>query len=136
MNHGHIYIAHRAVVKEASALPVTALVAHSAVTEPVIYAAIETNFRPPITAIPRIRAVVPAPIARSPQKARSRRLRPGARHEIIISVVVAVSPVPRRPNVIISRTNRLHVYRQRWWGDGDRYPNDLTVGSSRYEKHQ
>jgi hypothetical protein len=57
----------RAVIKERTAAPVTALESNTAITEPVIHTAVETDMRTPVTAVPGIDATAPAPVPRCPQ---------------------------------------------------------------------
>jgi hypothetical protein len=56
-----------AIIKERTAAPVTALESNTAITEPVIHAAVETDMRTPVAAVPGINATAPAPVPRCPQ---------------------------------------------------------------------
>src|SRR6202046_5580003 len=133
VNYRYVYVAHRPVVEKTSTLPVPALEPHSAVSKTVINAAIEADMRSPIALVPPIPSVVPSPIPWSPQKTRSRRLYPRARHKIIITIVSAVSPVTVRPNIIVSGANRLDVHRQRGRRYGNRDSNHLPERHIREE---
>ena len=64
---GHAaYIVDGLIVTERAIVPISALVADAAIAEAVIDAAIESYVRSPITGVPRIDTVVPAPIAGRP----------------------------------------------------------------------
>src|SRR5438270_1251660 len=64
---GDIHVGHRAIVKKFAAAPFAAFEAFAEVSEAVINAAIESDMRAPIAGIPKICAVVPTPVSRSPQ---------------------------------------------------------------------
>ncbi len=78
MNVGDVYMIHFAVVKEMISVPVPAFVAEAAVPEAVVNAAVEADMRSPVTGVPEIACVAPAPIARGPQKADLRSEHPSA----------------------------------------------------------
>jgi hypothetical protein len=65
MNTTHVH--GRAIIKERTAAPVTALESNTAITEPVIHTAVETDMRTPVAAVPGIDATAPAPVPRCPQ---------------------------------------------------------------------
>jgi hypothetical protein len=64
---GDIYVGHRPIVEEFTVAPFTALEAFATVSKAVINAAVESDMRTPIAGIPKIHAVVPTPVSRSPQ---------------------------------------------------------------------
>src|SRR5271156_1176844 len=63
---GGIYVHHGGVVKELSAAPFAAIKSVAAVTEAIVNAAVESNLRSPVTGIPGIGTVIPAPISGRP----------------------------------------------------------------------
>src|ERR1700722_13738998 len=132
VNYGHIHVIHRAIVEEMIPFPAPAFISFSYIPESVVNSAIETDVRSPVSAVPRIHSAVPSPISRRPEKSRSRRLRPSARHPIIIAVVIAPSPIAGRPYISLAGKNWLHVHRQRGRSYSDRY-RDLSVRYSRCE---
>src|SRR5215467_14097857 len=92
---GVAHIGHGAVVVELAVAPFTADEAHAAVAEAVIHAAIEADGRPPVTDVPDVGAIDPAPVAGRPQEPDGRQY-PGARHPVIAFVP---RPVAWRPDV-------------------------------------
>jgi hypothetical protein len=69
---GDIHVGYGAVVEEFATAPFTTLKAFAEVSEAVINAAVESDVRTPIARIPKVDAVVPAPVSRSPEKANFR----------------------------------------------------------------
>ena len=136
VNLGHVHVVHRPVVVEIVPPPVSALITFAPISITVIYSAIETDMRSPVTIVPKISSVVPSPVTGCPQVAGRRRKHPCAGHPVIIFIVVAISPVAGRPDIIISGTNRLHVHRQRRWGNNNGYSNDLPERYRWYEQHE
>jgi hypothetical protein len=100
-------VVHGAVVEEGSIIPIAALVALATVTEAIVDAAIETDLRSPVAVVKRVSAIIPAPVAGGPKQASFGRFYPRARHPVI--AFVAVGPIARRPDVALSRNNRLRV---------------------------
>jgi hypothetical protein len=107
---GDVNVGHAAVVKEAVAAPIPAEKSYTRITEAVIDAAIEADVRSPITAIPDVQTVIPAPVARSPKHA-DRSKHPRAGHPVV-AIVVIPRPVARRPDVALCWTDGLHINRQ------------------------
>ena len=135
VDYCHVHVVHPSVVVEVVPPPVSALITFSTVPIAVIYSAIETDARSPVTVIPSVRSVVPSPVSGCPQIAGRRRKHPCARHPVIIFIVFAVSPVARRPDIIVAGTNRLYIDRQGGGRDSDGYSNDLPERRRRYEQH-
>src|ERR1700722_1245106 len=100
-------IIHRRVVAEAIVAPVAAFVPGATVAVSIIHAAVKTDLVAPVPAIPGVRAIVPAPIARSPEQALAGWLNPCARHPEV--ALVAIGPVARRPEIALLRADRLRV---------------------------
>jgi len=105
-----VYMHDGRVVEEAATAPFTAIEAVAAVSVSVIDATVESNLRTPISGIPEIGAVVPAPVAGRPQQARFGSFDPGARHPVV-SVVIAPCPIARSPHVPFTGTDRLLINR-------------------------
>ena len=135
VNLGHIHVIHSSVVVEIFSPPISALITFSPISIAVIYPAIETDVRSPVTIIPCVRSVVPPPISGCPQVARRRGKHPCAGDPIIVFIVVAVRPVAGRPDIIVGGANWLYVDRQRGRRDSDRYSNALPERCRRYEQH-
>src|SRR5579863_1043876 len=115
VDHRAVDVHYFRVVEEVPALPVSAAEANSSVAETVVNAAVEADGRAPVSVVPTVRAVSPAPVAGRPEEAHLRGDHPGARHPIVS--VVAIRPVTGRPEVIIARANGLFIYRYRGWSD-------------------
>jgi hypothetical protein len=113
-------IRDRAVIPYAVVIPIGAVVAAARVTEAIIYAAIKSNVRAPITGMEKVNAVIESPPWRRPERADPWRQYPGARHPVVADVIsgVGVSPIARSPNVIFAGTRRLAVIHQRRWRFG------------------
>jgi hypothetical protein len=52
VNDGHVHVIHTSVVEEIVSPPISALIAFSRISIAVIYSAIETDVRSPVTSIP------------------------------------------------------------------------------------
>jgi len=107
----HIYIVHAAVVEKVSARPVATRVTVANIAEAVIDSTVEADLRTPVSGIEHVGAVTPTPVAGRPQQTDLWRFYPRTRNPVI-PAIVGVTPVTRRPNVSIARTNRLRVNRQ------------------------
>lgn len=111
-------VAIGAVVPEAATIPVTAIEAGAEVTEAVINAAVVANRGSPVTGMPEVSAVTPAPPAWGPKGTHIRRKHPGAVDPVI--TVRAVGPVTGSPDITITRGYRLRIHRNRGWGNAHR----------------
>jgi hypothetical protein len=115
-------VGNRPVVVKRIVAPVTALETNSAIAVPVVDSAVEADVRAPVTLMPRVYAATPAPVAGRPQQAGGGRQNPCAGHPVVI--VIAVSPVPRRPDITNCGARWLYVHRECRWryvdGDSDR----------------
>src|SRR5580658_2196097 len=118
INVRHVHVAHGSVVEEGAATPFSALEPDTDVAEAVVYASVESDLRPPVTLIENKHIIVPAPIARGPEKTWLRRQYPRAGHPKVS--ISSVSPISGGPNIAIAGTKGLLVYGQRWRGDPDR----------------
>src|SRR5215472_11194891 len=119
MHVGDPDVIDAAVVVEVPTSPVSARIAGANIAETIVNAAVETDMRSPITRIPDISALMPAPIARGPEQADRWRSRPGTGHPVV--TVRAVGPVAGRPDITVAGTRWLLVNRQHRWGDRDRH---------------
>ncbi len=95
------------VVGEHAIVPASTLVTDAAITVAVIDATVETDMRSPISGIPSIIAVVPAPIAGRPKQPHGGWLNPGAWNPKIS--VRTISPIAGCPDVAGRRNFRLLV---------------------------
>src|SRR5215468_2025682 len=117
-------IVHRAIVDEHAAPPKAARIAHAGIAKSVIDATVEADVWSPITRVPKIDAIPPAPIARGPKQAHRGGQYPRPGHPIV--AVVTPCPVTRRPDIAGPGNWRLLVDRQHRRRDGDR--DDLRRG--------
>jgi hypothetical protein len=101
------YVIYRAVVGEFVTMPVTALVAPSDISKPVVDTAVISNIAAPVAMIEGVSAAAVPPISRRPESSRVRRGGPGSRHPVIASRSVA--PVSRSPNITRFRDRRLFI---------------------------
>lgn len=100
------------VVRERAATPLTAGEASSAVTKPIVHAAVKANLRSPIPVIKNVSSAVRvAPISRCPEISRLGSCDPCSRNPIIVTFAIPC-PVPRRPHVVRLWTRRLYVNRK------------------------
>jgi hypothetical protein len=128
VNNRAIDVRDGAVVVKRSVIPIPAVVAETRITEPVVDSSIESNGKAPISFVPSIHAIAPAPIPWRPERASEGRKHPRAGHPIIAGG--AISPVTWRPDVSFTWTNRLRVNRQERRSDGDGY-EDRAKGYNR-----
>ena len=128
VNNRAIDVRDGAVVVKRSVIPIPAVVAETRITEPVVDSSIESNGKAPISFVPSIHAVAPAPIPWRPERARKGRQHPCAGYPIV--AVRAISPVSWRPDISLAWTNRLRVNRQDRRSDRDGY-EDRAKGYNR-----
>src|SRR5579863_3719470 len=121
VNDRLVHMHDRGVVEEVIILPTSAFKSISEVSKSIVNSAVETDVRSPISAVPEKCAAAPAPPARRPQKSWLRRQHPRSRHPVI-PVNVVVRPITRRPQISISRANRLFINRN--CGRTETYRND------------
>src|SRR6185437_4118150 len=134
---GDVDVVHRAVVVEVAPSPLTAGVTVTEVAVSVIDAAVEADLRAPVTGVPAIEAVVPAPPARCPQQADLRGHHPGARHPVVVAIIRIPRPVARCPDVARPRYDGLRVNGKRRWRDADRNADaDIHPGLGGWRERQ
>jgi len=130
-DHRCIHAHDCGVVVEIAAIPASAVEAHAAITVAVIHATVEADLWTPITCIPKVAAVIPAPVARGPEQAHGRGHDPGPRDPIVTTDSIP-SPVAGGPHVIGSRTERLFIDRQFRGSNSDRNAHcNLRKGRAR-----
>src|SRR5208282_1968054 len=110
-DNGCVHVYNSRVVEEGSATPFAAVEAVAAVAESVINAAIKSNLRPPITGIPNVHALVPAPVTGGPKQARFGRFDPRTGNPVV-AIVITPSPIAGSPQIPRSRADGLLVHRQ------------------------
>src|SRR6185437_939218 len=110
VNVGDPDVINTAVVIEIPAVPITAFIAFTEITEAVIDAAVKANVGAPVARVPKICAAVPAPVTRGPEQARLRRDHPSAGHPVVS--IRAISPVAWGPDVSIAGARWLRIHRQ------------------------
>src|SRR5947209_8766553 len=115
-----IDVVDRRVVVKTVAIPAAAFIAAAKVSKPVINAAIKTYFGAPVAVIKNKAITAPSPIRRRPQIAHSRGFHPGARHPIIITVIIIPGPVAGGPDIALSGTYRLLINRNFRGAEGNR----------------
>jgi hypothetical protein len=129
-HNGCVHVHNGSVVAERSAGPHTTPETNTTIPESVVDAAIESDVRPPITAVPSIDAAAKTPISRSPKHAYPGWLNPDAGNPII--AVGSVRPIAGIPKIAIDRAAWLHVDGQDRRGNCDR--NGYASGGHRRRK--
>src|SRR6185437_749851 len=117
---GDVDVVDGAVVVEVAPAPFATGIAVAEVPVAVIDAAVEADARTPVTAVPAIVAIGPAPPARRPQQTDLRRHHPGARHPVVITVIRIPRPIAGGPDVARPGDHGLCVVRQCRRRDADR----------------
>ena len=107
------------VVTEITAIPATAVEPLAGVAIAVVDAAVEAYCRAPVAGVPCIYAVIPAPVAGSPEKSDGRGFDPGSRNPVVVAVACIPGPVAGCPDVVCGGTGRLIVDGKRRRGDGN-----------------
>src|SRR5581483_11890251 len=117
-NYRGVDARYRLVVVNTPVVPVRAIIAPPRVPMPVIDAAVVSDVRRPIPAVPAVMPIFVAPPWRRPQTADVRRKHPGSVNPVIADS--RMRPVAGRPYVVVARCGRLLVsgMRRRWFGRG------------------
>lgn len=124
VRHTHIAdVVDAPVVGKPVMVPMATLIPDTGITEAIADSTIVSNMRTPITAVPIISLIGPAPIARCPKRSDIRRQHPSPWHPIIIVVIVAPGPIAGRPHVTVTWNRRLDIHRQLRRCNVDRYGN-------------
>src|SRR5215468_3067558 len=115
----HVHVGNSGVVEERAAPPVPTDKTDAEVAEPVVDAAVKAYVRTPVTGVPYVQAVRPAPVPRRPQCTDEGRKHPIAGHPVI--AVESIGPIPRYPEVTWSGAYRLGINRNRRRSDRNRH---------------
>jgi hypothetical protein len=109
VDHRHINIVDGLVVEEVTVFPAASLITITEVAESVNDPPIETDAWPPVSGIKSVAPGSPGPIRRRPEESRLGSEHPRSGHPIIVGDVRIPSPVAGRPDVVVTRANRLRV---------------------------
>lgn len=107
-----IHVVDGPVVSEVIAVPIAALVAEANIAEAVVDAAVVADVATPISTVKSVPPAIITPIGRCPQGPLVRCIDPRAGHPIVVPP--SVVPIPRGPDIVVTRSWRLLVLRQ--WG--------------------
>jgi len=107
VDYSDVNVSRVAVVVVIVPAPVAAVKADAWIAEAVVNAAIEADYRSPITRMPDIGVILPSPVAGRPEQAFLRRKRPSAGNPIVS--VVGIRPITRDPNESFSGAKRLFI---------------------------
>jgi len=118
MNDGGVHMHDRGVVAEIAAIPASAIETGSVVAVAVIHTAIEADLRAPVSGVPEVGAVTPAPVPRSPEQAYGGGKDPRSGYPIVIADSIP-GPIARCPQIVGPRTDWLLVDGQLGRGHGD-----------------
>src|SRR5437879_6370928 len=111
VHHCHIYVGHGAVINKSAIAPISAPIAHACVAEAIVDSAIKSNVRPPISRMPNVHVIGPAPITGSPEVSNSRSDYPRPGHPEV--AFRPPSPIAGHPDKSVSRARWLLIDRQR-----------------------
>ena len=111
VNNSRIHVDHGCVVCKAVAAPFTAGKADAHVAKAVVHAAVVANMRSPVAFEEPVMTAFKAPVGRRPKESRLRSRNPRAGNPVI--AIIAVSPIPRRPEPSFFRARRLFIDHQR-----------------------
>jgi len=117
---GDTDVIHGPVIEERAVVPIAALVSYTGVTETVADAPVKADGRPPVSSVPAVGSVAPAPVPGRPECALEGRRYPRARNPVV-SIVRIPRPVSGRPDIPGPGTYRLLVNRQRRRSNAHRY---------------
>ena len=109
----HVDMIDLAVVVEAIALPIAAVVSRADIAKAIIDPAVIAYLAAPIARVPAIDVADKSPIPRRPECADERRHDPGAGHPVIPAMINR--PIARRPDIPGTGNHRLIVDGQRRW---------------------
>ncbi len=115
---GDVYVGDGAVVEEVAFAPLATLEAVAAVAEAVVDAAVEADLRSPVAFVEGVDAVIPSPVAGSPEQAGLGSFHPGAGNPVV-AVVVTPGPIAGGPEVAFAGADGLRVNRQRGRTEAD-----------------
>jgi hypothetical protein len=134
-DYSAIHIHHCCVVAEAVTYPASATKAHATISEAVIHATVEPNVRAPVTGMPEVNAIAPAPVTRSPKQTDCRSDYPGSRNPVVAHR--PISPVTRSPHIVRPGAKRLFIDRQYRRSNRNRNTDtDLRKGNAGHSAQQ
>jgi hypothetical protein len=107
-----VHIVDGTVIVETISAPIPALIAHPAVAESIVNAAVVADVWAPEPVVEAIQAGGESPISRRPQEAHLRWHYPYAGNPEV--ALRSVAPISGRPQIAIAGDRRLRIFRQRW----------------------
>src|SRR6185437_8453854 len=107
-----------AVVPEVAMAPVSATEAGAEVSEAIVDAAVVADGRSPVSGVPEVAAVTPAPVSGGPERIFVRRFNPGSVDPFI--ALTCPGPVAGSPDIAFPWNGGLHIHRNSWWGNRNR----------------
>ena len=122
-----------AVVKESAMAPFTAEESDATVAKAIVDAAVKADMRTPISGVPAVISIRPAPVPRGPEQAYGGRGNPRTRNPVV--ALIAPGPVARSPHVARLGALRLYIDRQRRRSHCDRH-NNARKRRGRQGQHQ
>jgi hypothetical protein len=102
-----VHVHHSGVIEESAVAPFSADETDAAVAETVVNAAVEADVWSPISGMPGVDAIAPAPVAGGPEQADGRSY-PGSGHPVV-AIVIAPGPVAGGPQMAGPRADGLLV---------------------------
>jgi hypothetical protein len=111
MDYGHIHVADGSIIEKVVMVPPAAFKPMAEVTESIIDPAVEPHNGPPIAVVEDEPATTPSPVSWCPEESNFRGQHPSTRHPVIIIPVGVPSPIPGRPDIVLTWADRLIVYR-------------------------
>src|SRR5262249_57711527 len=82
-HHRFVYADDRGVVVKRRTAPFAAVESDAGIAEAIVHAAIEADVRTPISAVPSVNAVTPAPVSRRPKQPGTRRGHPHSTNPVV-----------------------------------------------------
>src|SRR5580704_1996840 len=136
VNVGDVHIVDGAIVEKVSAVPASALIAVTEISESVIDPAVEPDMRPPIAGVEKKCAAAPTPPAGSPEEAGFGGQHPGARYPKVVGGVSIPGPIAGSPDVALGGARRLLVHGKGRRTEPDGYADaDLGERSCGHRQH-
>src|SRR6185312_9658457 len=98
VNGGRVHPCNCGVVSEGVIIPISSYVADAGISVAIIHAAIESDVRAPVAAMPQVTPVVEAPVTGRPERAGVGREHPGAGNPVVSGI--GIVPIARCPDVV------------------------------------
>jgi hypothetical protein len=118
-NNRGVNIRHRSVVAERVSCPFTPPVTVPPVTETVVNPTIITDVRSPVTYVPGVYSVTPAPPTGRPVPSDPWWRNPLAGYPVVFTRIIVPRPVPWLPHPAVNWASRLIVIHQCRWSYGN-----------------